>query len=332
MVRNKGKRLLLPFLCMLMAALLFTACGTSESVGNADQDGSEQTGDQESKRIGLVMKTMSNPFFNAMEEGARKAESELGIELQAQAAQEETSIQQQIDIVEDMISKNMDAIVIAPAGSKEIVPVVKKAQDAGIPVINVDNEIDAEAAEAAGLKPVPYVGASNLDGGYLAGNYLVEQLNGKGKVAIIEGIQGVDNAEQRKAGALKAFEENDGIEVVASQSANWETEEALNVTANILQANPDLDGIFCANDMMAFGAVQAIEAAGKTGEVLVVGYDALDQAKEYIKDEKMISTVDQNPADMGYYSIKFAMDAINGEEVPEEYLVDLDNITKDNVQ
>lgn len=310
---------------MLMVSLMLSACNTSKP---SDEASTNKSNNKESIRIGVVMKTLSNPFFNAMEKGARKAEDEFGVELIVQAAQEETSVLEQINIVENMISNKVNAIVIAPAGSKEIIPVVKKAQDAGIPVINVDNRIDEEAAKAAGLKPVPYVGASNLDGGYLAGKYLAEQLNGKGKVAVIEGIQGVDNAEQRKAGALKAFAEYSEIEVVSSQSANWETEKALNVTSNIIQANPDLQGIFAANDMMAFGAVRAIDAAGKTGNILVAGYDALDQALDYIKDGGMISTVDQNPGDMGYYSVKFALDAIKGETVPQEHLVDLVNITK----
>jgi ribose transport system substrate-binding protein len=327
---TKRKRgLFFSIVCTLLLIVpILSACSSEGDTSKQANSGDKK----ETIRIGFVMKTLSNPFFNAMEKGAQKASKELGIEIKVQAAKEETSFQEQIDIVENMITNKVDAIVIAPAGSIEIVPIVKKAMDAGIPVINVDNRIDEGAAKDAGLKTVPYVGASNLDGGYLAGQYLVKQLNGKGKVAVIEGIQGVDNAEQRKEGALKAFKENSSIEVVASQSANWETEQAVNITANILQANPDLKGIFAANDMMAFGAVKAIEAAGKTGKVLVTGYDALDQAIEYIKGGEMLSTVDQNPADMGYYSVKFALDAINGKDVPSEYLVDLVNITKENIK
>ncbi|MDF2679448.1 MAG: Periplasmic binding protein domain containing protein [Brevibacillus sp.] len=330
----KPRYRLLQLLCLALVVLLVTACNQQQKGSSANQPGNAGSTNEPKKEwtVGLVMKTLSNPFFITMDEGAKKAEKELGIKLQVQAAQEETSIEQQIAIVEDMIAKKIDAIVIAPSGSKEIVPVLKKAQDAGIPVINIDNRIDAETAKAAGLKTIPYIGASNLDGGYLAGKYLAEQLKGTGKVAIIEGIQGVDNAEERKNGALKAFKEYSGMQVVASQSANWKTEEGLNVMANILQANPDLNGVFCANDMMAFGAIQAIEAAGKTGQVAVAAYDALDQAKKYIKDGKMISTVDQKPDDMGYYGVKFAVDLINGKEVPNEYMVELVNLTKENVK
>ena len=283
---------------------------------------------KKSYKIGLVMKTLSNPFFVSMANGAKKAQKEFGIKLDIKVGKEETSIDEQIAIVEDMIVKKMDAICIAPGGSKEIVPVLKKAQKAGIVIINIDNRVDAGAAKAAGLKPVPYVGASNLDGGYMAGKYLSKMLKGKGKVAIIEGIQGVDNAEARKNGAKKALGESKGIKIVSSQTANWKTEEALNVMTNILQANPDLKGVFAANDMMAFGAIQAIQAKGLTGKILVAGYDALDQAKQYIKSHKMISTVDQKPDDQGYYGVKFAVDALNNKKIPMEFMVKLNNIIK----
>ena len=309
----------------LMASLV-AGCGGEKPAAKTDGAAKKEL------KIGFVMKTLSNPFFMTMEKGAKRAEKELGIKLEVQVGQEETSIEQQIAIVENMIAQKYDAICIAPGGSKEIVPVLKKAQDAGIPIINIDNRIDADAAKAAGLKPIPYVGASNTDGGYLAGKYLAEQMQGKGKVAIIEGIQGVDNAEGRKNGAKKAFAEYKDIQIVASQSANWKTEEGLNVMTNILQANPDLNGVFCANDMMAFGAIQAIDAVGKSGKVLVAAYDALDQSNIYIKEGKMISTVDQKPDDQGYYGVKFAVDLINKKEVPLEYMVKLENILKANVK
>ena len=330
-------------LATVMAGALLGGCGnnpapSSSAAAPAPAPSSSQAAEpsgeapKENKDItvGLVMKTLTNPYFISIEEGAKKAAEEFGIKLDSKAAQEETSVEQQIAIVEDMIAKKYDAICIAPSGSKEIVPVIKKAQEAGIVVINIDNRVDIDAAKQAGIS-VPYVGASNYDGGYLAGKYLAEQLGGKGKVAIIEGIQGVDNAEGRKNGSNAAFAEYPDIEVVASQSANWETEEALNVMTNILQANPDLNGVFCANDMMAFGAVQAIEAKGLTGKVLVAAYDALDQAKQYIKEGKMISTVDQNPVGVGYTGVQFALDVLNGKEVPDEFMVELSNVTADNV-
>ncbi|NLB51840.1 MAG: sugar ABC transporter substrate-binding protein [Syntrophomonadaceae bacterium] len=281
--------------------------------------------------IGFAMKTLTNPFFIMMEEGVRQAADELGVNVVIQAADEETSIEQLVAIVETMIARSdIDAICVTPSGSTEIIPTFIKARDAGKPIIDVDVELDREAAAAAGLEYI-YVGANNFEGGYMAGKGLAEELNGQGKVAIIEGIPGVDNGEMRKAGALEAFSEYPGIEVVASQTANWATEEALNVVTNILQAHPDLDGIFTANDMMAFGAINAIEGAGKAGQIVVASYDALDAAKIAIKDGSLFSSIDQRPDLQGYYGVKFAIDLLEGKEVPNRYMVPLTNITIDNL-
>lgn len=281
--------------------------------------------------IGFAMKTLTNPFFIMMEEGVRRAEKELGVKVIVQAAEEETSIEQLVGIVENMITRaDVDAICVTPSGSTEIIPAFLKAGQANKPIIDVDVEVDQDAAKEAGLEYY-YVGADNFEGGYLAGQALAEALGGKGKVAILEGIPGVDNGEKRKGGALKAFEEYPEIKVVASQTANWKTEEALNVFTNILQAHPDLDGVFCANDMMAFGAINAIEAAGKVGEVIVTSYDALDAAKIAIADGSLLSSVDQRPDLMGYYAVKFAVDLLEGKEVPNRYMVPLTNVTKDQL-
>ncbi len=279
--------------------------------------------------IGFAMKTLTNPFFIMMEEGVRRAEKELGVRVIVQAAEEETSIEQLVGIVENMITRSdIDAICVTPSGSTEIIPAFIKARDAKKPIIDVDVELDQEAAKQAGLEYY-YVGADNFEGGYLAGKALAEALGGQGKVAILEGIPGVDNGEKRKGGALKAFSEYPGIQVVASQTANWKTVEALNVFTNILQAHPDLNGVFCANDMMAFGAINAIESAGKAGQVIVTSYDALDAAKVAIKNGSMLSSVDQRPDLMGYYAVKFAVDLLQGKEVPNRYMVPLTNVTKD---
>lgn len=283
-------------------------------------------------RIALIMKTLTNPFFITMRQGAIKASAELkNVDLLVQASAEETSFEEQLAIMEDMIAKKVDAICIAPSSPKTILPAVVKAAKAKIPVIDIDVLIDPAAIKAEGIKPIPYVGADNLQGGYMAGKWLVQTLGGRGKVAILEGAPGVDNGVKRKNGAEKAFREAPHIRLVASQTANWKTEEALNVFTNILQAHPDLNGVFCANDMMAFGAIEAIAAAGKTGKVAVASFDALDAAKEAIKAGSMGCSIDQRPDLMGYYGVKYALDSIHGKKVPAVYMVPLTNITKEKL-
>lgn len=279
-------------------------------------------------RIGLIMKTLTNPFFLKMEEGARQAAKDLGVDLRVVSAEEETSIMQQISLIQDMTTLKVDAIVIAPIDSKAVVPALAEAQKQGIHIINIDNRIDPKAAKSGGLNVEIFISADNTIGGQLATAYLACMLGGSGKVAMLEGIPGVENAEGRKQGFLNIINIFPNLEVVAMQTANWKTEEALNVFANILQAHPDLKGVFCANDMMALGAIQAIEAAGLTGKIYVTSYDNLDAAQQAILDGKMHATVEQNPYLMGYYGVKFAVDAINHKEIPTEYMVPLTLVDK----
>ena len=322
----KSFRIVVIALALMMLVSAFTGCSSAatetESVSEtvaADTTEEVAAADDEIK-IGFIMKVV-NPYFEVMQEGAEAKAEELGVTLLCEAALEHTDIEGQIAIIEDMISQGVDAICIAPSGSKEVVPALALAIAAGIPVVDVDNRLDAETVEAAGLDPIPYVGVEDINSAYMAASYLVEQIGGEGKVAILEGIRGVDNAENRRAGAEKAFNEAEGIEIVASQTANWGAEEALNVFTNILQANPDLKGVFCANDQMAFGAIQAIEAIGKTGEILVVGIDAEEQAYVYIREGKMLATIHQNQDQQGATAVETALMMINGEAVDTEIIV-----------
>lgn len=302
----------------LAGMLLLTAgCGKKEA----------QT---ETYKIGLVMKAASNPFFARMEEGARLAADSLKIELLVGAITQETDINQQISIVENMIVQGVQVLLITPADSKSIINVLKSAQDVGIRIINVDNRIDAETARLAGLKIECYVGVDNVVGGKMAGDYLVQLMGGRGKVAMLEGIRGVDNAEARKRGFLKAIE-NSEIELVASQSANWAQDQGLDVFTNMLQANPEIKGLFCANDMMALGAIQAIEQAGKAGQIFVTSYDNLKAAQESILQGKLQATIEQHPEKMGYEGVVLAWDLLNGKTIPEEKLIKLDLVTKDHL-
>jgi ribose transport system substrate-binding protein len=282
-------------------------------------------------KIGLVMKAASNPFFARMEEGARLAADSLKIELLVGAITQETDINQQISIVENMIVQGVQVLLITPADSKSIINVLKSAQDADIRIINVDNRIDAETARLAGVKIDCYVGVNNEVGGKMAGDYLVQLMGGRGKAAMLEGIRGVNNAEARKRGFLMAIE-NSEIELVASQSANWAQDQGLDVFTNMLQANPEIQGLFCANDMMALGAIQAIEQAGKAGKIFVTSYDNLKAAQESILQGRLQATIEQHPEKMGYEGVVLAWDLLNGKPIPEEKLIKLDLVTKEKLQ
>jgi ribose transport system substrate-binding protein len=283
-------------------------------------------------KIALIMKTMSNPFFQTMEKGAKEEAGKLGIDLSSQAAEKETDDEKQAGIVENAIAKKVDAIVIAPADSKTLIPALLKANGASIPVVNVDNRIDPQAAKEAGLKLVTFIGPDNAAGAEKAARYLFEQMGGKGKAAMLEGIRGVDNAENRKKGFERALKDSPGIELADSQSASWELEQGDSVFSNMLTAHPDITGLFCANDMMALGAIRAIEAAGQKGKILVAGYDNLAAAQEKLKSGELLCTIEQHPDLMGAYGVRCAVALLEGKDIPPEIAVPTDLITKEEVQ
>ncbi len=279
--------------------------------------------------MALIMKTLSNPFFIKMEEGARKAADSLKVNLLVGTIPQEIDINHQIALVENMIVQGVQAILIAPVDSKAIVNVLVKAQEQGILIINLDNRIDAETAAASGLKITSYIGVDNEEGGRMSGGYLVQLMTGKGKAAMLEGIRGVDNAEARKRGFLKSLQ-GSSVQLVASQSANWAQDQGLDVFANMLQANPDINGLFCANDMMALGAIQAINQAGKTGKIFVTAYDNIEAAQVAMRQGALHATIDQHPEMMGYYGVVLAKEALSG-NITREKLVPLELITSMNL-
>jgi ribose transport system substrate-binding protein len=278
------------------------------------------------KKIGLVMKTLTNPFFIEMEKGARRAEKELGVELQVKTAAQETSIEQQIQIVEDMIAAKLDAIVIAPGDSQRLVPVLKKAVDSGIKVVNIDNRLDPEAIKQAGMAPVPFISVDNEKAAYASAKFIADSATKPTQAAILEGIRSADNARQRMEGAKRAFADNPQVKLVASESANWKIDEGHAVTQQLFAKHPDVKLLFAANDMMALGALQYLQEAGKN-DVKVAAYDALDVAVAEVKAGRLAVTVDQQAAEQGFQGVALAMRLLKGESVPAVMLIDTRLVT-----
>ena len=282
--------------------------------------------------VALVLKTLNHPFFVDMRRGAQEAADRLGVTLQVQAAEREIDVEKQMQIVENLIQTGIQALCITPSGSREIVSALVKARDAKVPIVVVDTRLDAKAAADAGVKPATFVGSDNYEGGKLAGEFLVKQLGGKGKVAVLEGIPGHETGDSRLRGFRDAVKGSTGVAIVASQPANWERDQGFNVFQNMLQAHPEIDAVFACSDLMALGAVEAIRAAGKTGAIKVVGFDALDDARKAIAAGSMEASVAQFPAEMGRAAIESAVKVIHGEKLPDDIKVKLELVTKDNVK
>ena len=276
--------------------------------------------------IGLVMKTLTNPFFIEMEKGARRAEKELGIALTVKTAAQETSIEQQIQLVNDLVAAKVEAIVIAPGDSLSLIPALKKAVDAGIKVINIDNRLDPDALKQVGLGAMPFVGVDNEAGAYKAGQFLVTNVKTATQAAILEGIRSADKARQRMDGARRALSENKQIKLVASETANWKIDEAYAVSKVLFTKHPDVKLLFAANDMMAMGASKYLQESGKSN-VKVVGFDALSEALTEIKAGHLAATVDQQAAEQGYQGVALALRMIKGETVAPVTMIETRLVT-----
>ena len=273
------------------------------------------------KEIGLVMKTLTNPFFVEMEKGARRAEKEFGVNLKVKTAAQETSIEQQIQLVEDLIAAKVDAIVIAPGDSQRLVPALKKATDVGIKIVNIDNRLDPETVKQAGMSSIPFLSVDNEAGAYKAGKFLAEGITTPTDAAILEGIRSADNAQQRMQGARRALLENKQIKVVASETANWKIDEAYETTKLIFGKHPHIKLLFAANDVMAIGAIKYLQESNKKS-VKVVGFDALSEAITEIKAGRMLATIDQQASEQGYQGVALAIRLTQGTTVPTMTTID----------
>ena len=277
--------------------------------------------------VAFVMKTLNNPYFIEMQRGAEDVASKYGINLLVQAAEREVDVEKQMQIVENLIQRKVDVICLSPSGSKEIIPAILKANKANIPVLIVDTRVDEKVLKESGGTIVAFIGSDNVDGGRIAGKYIIESLGGIGNVAILEGIPGHETGDARLRGFREALKDQSGINLVASQTANWERDQGFNVFQNILQTNPDIDAVFACNDMMALGAIEAIAATGKTDDILVVGFDAIRDARLAISEGRMSASIVQHPYEMGKVALENSWNILQGKSIPPEIPVKIELFT-----
>lgn len=282
-------------------------------------------------RVALVLKTLNSPFFIDLQKGAETAAARLGVTLVVQAAEREMDVEKQMQIIENLVQTRVAVLCVVPSGSREIVPAVAKAQRAGIPVVIADERLDQDALDEAEVRPATFVGSDNVDGGRLAGRHLLDVTGGRANVAVIEGIPGHESGDARLRGFLEAIAAAPGIRVVASQTANWERDQGFSVFQNMLQAHPEIDAVFACNDVMALGAVEALAAAGRTGRVRVIGFDAVDDARTAIAAGTMDASVAQFPSEMGRLAVESAVKLLRGQAVPAEQPTRVGLVTRGNL-
>ena len=319
-MKAKNLRASLPIVVALLCAL--SGCNQSDNTPTP-----AQTGTQQKPRVALVMKSLANSFFQTMQQGAETYQKQhsADFDITANGIENEQDVPKQVELVEQMVAQKVDAIVLAPADSKALVPACKAAQDAGIVVVNIDNKLDSGALQDK-QATIPFVGPDNRKGAKLVGDYLAKSLKPGDQVAIIGGLPGAFNAQQRQLGfedAMHAAKAN----IVTTQAADWDTSKAATIVGAILPKYPQLKAILCANDSMVVGAVGALSSANRQKQVLVVGFDNIPAVQQLIKDGKVLATADQHGDQIAVQGILFALDILHKKAVPQDKELPVDLVT-----
>lgn len=295
-------------------------CGGTEGPGV----GPEPSG---KPKLALVMKSLANEFFSNMAEGARRhqAEHASDYDLIINGIKDERDLGRQVALVDEMIAQGARALVIAPADSKALVSACKRAQEAGLKVVNIDNKLDAGVQAAQGVS-IPFVGPDNRAGARLAGDYLAKRLKAGDEVAILEGIRTAFNGQQRLLGFQDAITAAD-LKLVDSQSAQWEMDQANKIALAILGERPEIRALLCCNDSMALGALAALKAVDRVGKVLIVGFDNVKAVGTAIRDGSILATVDQHGDQLAVFGIEHALEMLRGNESVGDRSTPVDLIT-----
>ncbi|MDR3516072.1 MAG: D-allose transporter substrate-binding protein [Azospirillaceae bacterium] len=284
----------------------------------------------------VVLKTLANPFWVNMKDGIEAEAKKLGVEVDIVSSPSEGDLQAQLQLFEDLLNKPYKGIAFAPISANNLIQPIAKAYKKGMFLVNIDEKVDMEGLKQAGANVEAFITTNNVAVGKKGADFIINKLGAAGgQVAIIEGKAGTASGEARKNGASGAFKAAANIELVASQPADWDRLRALDVATNTLQTSPALKAIYCANDTMALGAMQAVQNAGKGGKVMVVGTDGDPEALAMIKAGRMTATVAQDPAKIGATGLDLLVEAVkNGKQtavgaVPKLVLIDSILVTKE---
>jgi ribose transport system substrate-binding protein len=288
--------------------------------------------DTDKPEIALIMKSLANEFFKTMAEGAKEHQrtNRDDYDLIVNGIKDERDLAQQVKLLEQMVDRGVDAIVIAPADSRALVPACRRAQKEGVVVINIDNKLDAEVLEAENVQ-IPFVGPDNRAGARAVGEVLAKQLKAGDEVAIIEGVRSTFNSQQRRLGFEDAMSAAN-IKVVDAQSGEWEMDRANKVASAMLSEHAGLKALLCCNDNMALGALSAVKAAGRSGEVLVIGFDNISDIRAKVGDGSVLATADQHADQLAVFGIEYALQILRDNSIPEDKETPVDLITAETLR
>ncbi len=296
----------------LFAALIITACNRGSNP-NAQ------------KTIAVIPKGVSHSFWQMVKAGADAAGKDLNVKIDWKGPAQETDISGQINFVEDAINRRVDGIVLAPSHGDSLVPMVERAQRAGIPVTIFDSGISTQ-------NYVSYVSTDNREGGVKAANRMGERLGGKGKVAILGVKKGSVSTDEREQGFETTIKQQfPGIQIVQWLYGEANAAKSLSIAEDILTAHPDLNGLFASNESSTVGAVRAIRQRNLSSKVVLVGFDATPDLVTNVREGAIDSLVLQNPFKMGYEGVKTIVEKLNGKSPEKRIDTGVRLLTKENV-
>lgn len=338
------KRVVMSFAIVLVLLFAVTACsvpsqqGASGSAaaedGGAAASSAENTGDSGEKKegnfkVGIIPMTLNDNFQVMMSNAAKAKAEELGMEATIQGSTEHVDAEDQLQYIETMIANGYDAILISPSATEGLLTAIKKCQDAGVVLINMDAKLNAEQLEENGLEAVPHYGSDNYEGGKKAGAYVAENFEKGTKTGILLGIEGHDATLTRTQGFKDAA--GDVVDIVSEQTADFDVEKGYTATQNMITANPDIQLIYAISDGMGIGAARAIEEAGLADQIKVVSFDGIPESLQLVQEGKIEADVAQDGPAMGMLSMQAAYDALQGNEIEMDVDTGTKTITKDKV-
>jgi len=312
-------RKLLLFIIMILVLTLSTF-GCKQKI-------TEQVGDEESKgkeKIAIVISTLNNPWFVVLGNTAKERAEELGHEATIFDSQNDTA--KESDHFDNIIAGGYTAILFNPTDADGSIANVRKAKEAKIPTFCIDREINSNEVATTQILSDNYTGCVEM------GQYFVKKMNGKGKYVELLGILGDNNTWNRSKGFHSVVDNYPELKMVSQQTAEFDRTKAMEVLESILQANPEIDAVFCGNDAMAMGAYQALVAAGKAEKVMVFGFDGAKDVIDSIHDGKIVATGMQFPKKMARMAAEQADEYIKGRtDFPQKVPVAVELVTQENI-
>ena len=316
---------------VVLPVALACLIGASGCGGKPDQT-EDPAGQAGKPKIALIMKSLANEFFSTMRDGAEahQAENADKYDLIVNGLKDEGDVTRQAGLVNEMMAQGVDAIVIAPADSMAMVTVLKLAQSAGIVVVNIDNKLDSDVLRQAGVE-IPFVGPDNRAGAKMVGEHLAKQLKPGDCVGVLEGIPTAFNAQQRRLGfedAMRAAK----MQIVDTQSGQWEMDKANRVASAMISEHPEIKALLCSNDNMALGALAATKAAGRGGEIQIVGFDNISAIQQLVKNGTVLATADQHADQLAVFGIEYALQIMQDQMTPDDKETPVDLVTSETLK